>query len=628
MTHSVKKLKRAASVSTLLCTFAAVGCSAGAPSAEGENKSGSKSDPNNQNIDTTMSGGSDVNTGPYDPKMDEPAPPGCGDGTLTDDEACDDGNTEGGDGCYANCLGVDRGFLCATPNEPCQRFAICGDGVAALPEHCDDKNTVDGDGCSSQCKLELGFKCDARADGVSVCATTTCGDGIVEGTEKCEGGATAGCTKDCQFIPKCDESGKCESECGDGLLLGEACDDGNLINGDGCSDLCVVENGYECVGEKTSGECEKVATPDGKDTCVLRVPVVFRDFSQTHSDFSDVNSNCGKNLPSEKSITTDLVENTLVNGLPVQKTFNTKICNENFADWYVDKPGTNVTHSSEMVLYDDGNGNYVNRWGPKGELWFTNTGWAGDQNCVLMPCGPYSGNPFFFPLDGAGALDDGGSVAEVSTGVAYGMDGSLHTEKALTGKSTLHNFGFTSAVSYLFTYTSSMKATLEFIGDDDLYVFIGGKLALDLGGLHATALGTIYLANGRIKAVTPPVTRFDSEHITVDKTAAEFGLTDNGVYDIKIFHAERKPTGSTFKLTLSGFETRRSVCRSECGDGVVAFGEQCDDGVNDGGYNECGQDCKLGSYCGDGVVDEGESCDGGPLNSDPDCIACRKLIIL
>jgi len=25
-----------------------------------------------------------------------------------------------------------------------------------------------------------------------------------------------------------------------------ACDDGNLINGDGCSSACAVENGYHC----------------------------------------------------------------------------------------------------------------------------------------------------------------------------------------------------------------------------------------------------------------------------------------------------------------------------------------------------------------------------------------------
>src|SRR5262245_32257575 len=39
-------------------------------------------------------------------------PQGCGDGTLTDDEACDDGNTDSGDGCAANCLATEPGFSC------------------------------------------------------------------------------------------------------------------------------------------------------------------------------------------------------------------------------------------------------------------------------------------------------------------------------------------------------------------------------------------------------------------------------------------------------------------------------------------------------------------------------------
>jgi fibro-slime domain-containing protein len=44
--------------------------------------------------------------------------------------------------------------------------------------------------------------------------------------------------------------------------------------------------------------------------------------------------------------------------------------------------------------------------------------------------------------------------------------------------------------------------------------------------------------------------------------------------------------------------------------------EQCDDGVNDGGYNECGPMCKLGPYCGDGVVQSDfEQCDDGEENN-------------
>lgn len=41
---------------------------------------------------------------------------------------------------------------------------------------------------------------------------------------------------------------KCEEICGDGFLFNLPCDDGNLINGDGCSSTCEIETGYICNG--------------------------------------------------------------------------------------------------------------------------------------------------------------------------------------------------------------------------------------------------------------------------------------------------------------------------------------------------------------------------------------------
>lgn len=41
--------------------------------------------------------------------------------------------------------------------------------------------------------------------------------------------------------------GTCKEICGDGIDLGQVeCDDGNLINGDGCSTDCKIEYGFEC----------------------------------------------------------------------------------------------------------------------------------------------------------------------------------------------------------------------------------------------------------------------------------------------------------------------------------------------------------------------------------------------
>jgi len=49
----------------------------------------------------------------------------------------------------------------------------------------------------------------------------------------------------------------CITACGDGLRSdGETCDDGNFHNGDGCSDHCSVESGFECAGEPS--DCRSI----------------------------------------------------------------------------------------------------------------------------------------------------------------------------------------------------------------------------------------------------------------------------------------------------------------------------------------------------------------------------------
>jgi cysteine-rich repeat protein len=66
-----------------------------------------------------------------------------------------------------------------------------------------------------------------------------------------------------------------------------------------------------------------------------------------------------------------------------------------------------------------------------------------------------------------------------------------------------------------------------------------------------------------------------------------------------------------------------------CGDGIVVLGEQCDDGINDGGYGECGEGCIIGPYCGDSVVDsEYEDCDdGNQIDGDGCASDCQDRIV-
>ena len=65
-------------------------------------------------------------------RCDQRSVPHCGDGHLTGQEECDDGNKDDADGCSERCT-VESGFLCPLPGLPCYK-AVCGDGVAG-PRH-------------------------------------------------------------------------------------------------------------------------------------------------------------------------------------------------------------------------------------------------------------------------------------------------------------------------------------------------------------------------------------------------------------------------------------------------------------------------------------------------------------
>src|SRR5450432_4566081 len=81
-----------------------------------------------------------------------------------------------------------------------------------------------------------------------------------------------GCSSDCKTIEPgyvCRVPGrKCTPKCGDGVLIGsEACDDGNNMDGDGCSANCLVEPGASCP-KPTTGKsvCTVSVCGDGMQT--------------------------------------------------------------------------------------------------------------------------------------------------------------------------------------------------------------------------------------------------------------------------------------------------------------------------------------------------------------------------
>ena len=61
------------------------------------------------------------------------------------------------------------------------------------------------------------------------------------------------------------------------------------------------------------------------------------------------------------------------------------------------------------------------------------------------------------------------------------------------------------------------------------------------------------------------------------------------------------------------------LCLPLCGNGVIDFGEVCDDGALNGEPNQCNATCDglTPSVCGNGIIEAGEACDDGALNGEP-----------
>ena len=552
----------------------------------------------------------------------------CGNGERTADEACDDHNTTADDGCSADCRSVDPGYSCSPVGRPCHRIARCGDGVVVPPELCDDGNAVAGDGCSDTCKIELGYKCSGSP---GVCTHTTCGDKKIEGAESCDDGNALpfdGCSADCQSEPDC-AKGACVSSCGDGIVVGEACDDGNGIDGDGCSAACKVELGFGCkqpmLGDK------------------MLVPVIYRDF-RAHKPTDFEPSATGRSTALLNMVKPDL--DTEGKPVYVGNVANSYVSSATtFAQWYRDTPSVNHTTASKLTLWSSGSGTYVNRYGANGEQWPVTVpayycGNVGEEQPdattgLPMPCtsrfgttdcdkyvalgykmtactvsgksytatfqtGVLDGTPVFFPVDGD-TFTPASERSKASLAPPYDANFSAEAGGAL------HNFSFTSEVRYWFQYDATKTFKLDFTGDDDVWLFINKKLAVDLGGIHTPVQGSVTFGAGA------PNT---------------FGLTNGQVYEVAVFQAERQTSGSSYRLTLSGFNSAASACLPVCGDGILGIGEECDDGMNAGGYGECGPGCKLGEYCGDGVVQpDKEDCDDGVNTGRPCPSGCKVLVI-
>jgi fibro-slime domain-containing protein len=174
--------------------------------------------------------------------------------------------------------------------------------------------------------------------------------------------------------------------------------------------------------------------------------------------------------------TTDIVKDTIGSDRkPVFKQVtNTVHSKESFDQWYRNTDGINSPYYLDLWLE------------PVGDTYVFDSG-------------------SFFPLDSLG-LD--------------GADPKIH----VADDGQTHRFLFTTELHTQFQYKGGENFT--FRGDDDVFVYIDGKIAVNLGGIHGPEEGSVDL----------------------DTFAEANGLEVGKVYDFDLFQAERKPTGSNFRI--------------------------------------------------------------------------------
>jgi fibro-slime domain-containing protein len=215
-----------------------------------------------------------------------------------------------------------------------------------------------------------------------------------------------------------------------------------------------------------------VAPTDG-GMCQNELRVVVRDFRSGVKDGQPIHPDFEGKVAVDPGIVAPLLgaDQKPVYAGGTQGTTTTK---ENFDQWYRDVPGVNITFEKTIPLTADPARPGV---------------WVYD-------------NDAFYPLGN----DEGW--------------GNQYLD---------HNQDFTTEIHISFPYKGHELFT--FRGDDDVFLFVNGHLAVDLGGVHDALTGTV----------------------DMDARAGELGLEIGQTYKVDIFQADRHCCHSTFHLetTLS-----------------------------------------------------------------------------
>ena len=265
----------------------------------------------------------------------------CGNHVVDPGEVCDDGNSESGDSCSADCqsdetCGNDYVDLAAgeqcddgednsdTTPDACRTdctAAWCGDGVTDIAEVCDDNNNTSGDSCSADClsdetcgngyvDLVTGEECDdstANSDMVpdacrTDCSSPSCGDGVVDTGEQCDDGPA---NSDLQ--PDACRTNCLLAHCGDLIVdSGEDCDEGTLnsvVPNATCRTNCLVRRCGDGIRDDGYGEVCDATDLGGQDCSTFGFvdPVGLACAADCREDLQPCTATCGNAIrePSE-----------------------------------------------------------------------------------------------------------------------------------------------------------------------------------------------------------------------------------------------------------------------------------------------------------------------------------------
>ena len=193
------------------------------------------------------------------------------------------------------------------------------------------------------------------------------------------------------------------------------------------------------------------------------------------------------------------------NGVPVPASNFPSNCKttEHLGNWFL----------PEVVATDAAGNSYTNATCRDLELTLTDDGfWFGQKNKDSEEKG-------LFFLDDFQFLDEAGTVPNPMY-------------DSILGDSTIgrHNYGFTMKIQAQFEYVEGQY--FEFLGDDDVWVFINNKLVVDIGGQHTQIEGKVKLD-------------------TIGKNNPADKLIPGETYSFHIFYAERHRNESNFKMRTS-----------------------------------------------------------------------------